>query len=337
MARLYCGLAGEMDWNHHPLAPGRYACISPIYGRSERTRCKNSTAVPVDTEVIQDSGAFCDGPLSRLSFEEALARQVAHAQSYGHKSAGGKKIIGYAPQITHRASYDLLIDEKWLDGERHKSRWTEEEAQSAVAETVAAARYLDAHRNGLSLILSAQGVSAQQYLACSKQIVPLLQDGDIFGLGGWCITGLLKAKIHPIFQQTMHEVIPFLGQSGVKWAHIWGVIYPEAIGELQCLCDQYGIFLSTDSSGPSVNPTRGCWGYAEWRDNQYRAAPILESCRVQTLWKEKTPACLPGTPCRGLERARHVELTGRYLESIHETRHYGLPWTTMPRQMQLVV
>ena len=323
MARLYCGLAGEMDWNHHPLMPGHYACISPIYGRKKRR--ENRTAIPAGMQVIQDSGAFCDGPSERLSFEKALERQVDHAEKYK-----------YAGLITHRASYDLLIDEKWIDGVRHKQRWIEEDATLAVKMTVKSAEYLVQHRYGLSLILSAQGVSPQQYLRCAEQIVPLLQEGDIFGLGGWCITGLLKERMRPLFQQTMHLLIPYLGRKGVKWTHIWGVIYPEAIGELQYLCDQYDIKLSTDSTGPAVNPVRGEWGYAEWRNNRYKAAPILESCRVKTLW-EKEPVCKPGTRCRGLERARHVQLTSDYLENIHKTKHYHPAWIDTPRQMQMAV
>lgn len=326
MARFYCGI-GEQDWNHHPVAPGPYACISPIYGKRPETRRETRVAIPPGVQVIQDSGAFCDGPGQRLSFEQALARQVRHAEAYS-----------YANQITHRASYDLLIDEKWADdGRRHKARWREEEAEAAVRETVEAARFLARHRAGLALVLSAQGVSARQYLACAEQIVPLLSaDGDIFGLGGWCITGLFKSRMRPVFQETMHLLIPFLGARRVAWVHLWGVVYPAAIGELQYLCDRHGLLLSTDSAGPSLAPVRGEWGFAEWR-RKGAPAPILESCKAKDARGNKAPTCPPGARCRGLERARHVAATSHYLEHIDSTKHYRPSWVTTPRQAAMLL
>lgn len=135
----------------------------------------NRVKVPDKTLVIQDSCAFSDGPGQRLSIEAALDRQLVHAETYG-----------YAAQVTHRASYDLLIDEKWHAGRRHKQRWSELEAQDAVAETVDAAAYLAKHRQGTGAVLSVQGVSPRQYLECAQRIVSLLEPGDILGLGGWC-------------------------------------------------------------------------------------------------------------------------------------------------------
>ncbi|GHO44115.1 hypothetical protein [Ktedonospora formicarum] len=53
----------------------------------------------------------------------------------------------------------------------------------------------------------------------------LLEDGDVFGLGGWRITGKLPAQILPVFRETMRLVTPFLGREGVKRVHVWGVCY----------------------------------------------------------------------------------------------------------------
>jgi len=169
---FYCGV-NERQWNHHPVTPGPLACISPVYGKSVQTKQCNRVTVPSDVAIIKDSGAFCDSFEQRLSVEAALERQVQHAERYG-----------YAGQISHRASYDLLIDEKWEGGIRHKTRWSEQDAEIAVAITVQAAAYLTRHRHGMKAVLSAQGVSALQYLRCSEQIVPFLEEGDIFGLGG---------------------------------------------------------------------------------------------------------------------------------------------------------
>lgn len=288
--RFYCGI-GEMIWNHHPVNPGSYACVSPVYGRTEDKKRMNTVAVPDGVAVIQDSGAFSDGPTQRLDFSAALARQLAHAERYT-----------YADKVTYRASYDVLIDEKWIGGVRYKARWTEGDAEDAVRLTVDAARYLTTHRQaGIHAILSAQGVSAKQYLACAQQIVPLLEPGDIFGLGGFCITGKMPKQMVPVFLEIIDLVIPFLGREQVKQVHIWGVCFAEALGELLRLCDVHGIALSTDSMGPSIRPANGRWGYAEWIDHQYQKPP----CEVL-----------------GLDRARHVALTRAWLANFRGTPHY---------------
>jgi len=286
---FYCGL-GEQQWNHHPVAPGRLACVAPVYGRTLATKAVNRVVVPADTWVIQDSGAFSDGPGQRLSVEAALERQLEHAERFG-----------YASRVTHRASYDWLIDEKWEGGKRFKARWTEQDAEEAVGVTIAAAVYLASHRHGGHVILSAQGVSARQYLYCAQQIVPLLEEGDIFALGGWCVVGKYPAQLMPVFRETMRQVIPFLGREGVKRVHIWGVCYARALGELLWLCDEQGIRLSTDSVSPSVRPALGEWGYAEWRNPSYQRPPV---------------------GVLGLERARHVEMTPTWLHGFRQTCHY---------------
>ena len=232
-----------------------------------------------------------DGPGQRLDFGAALARQLQHAEQYH-----------YAEKVRYRASYDLLIDEKWSGGIRYKARWTEGDAEDAVKTTVEAARYLHQHRQpGIGAVLSAQGVSARQYLACTQQIIPYLAPGDIFGLGGWCITGKMPKQMVPVFLETMDLVIPFLGREQVKQVHIWGVCFAEILGELLRLCDTYGIALSTDSMGPSVRPANGRWGYAEWIDHHYHKPP----CEVL-----------------GLDRARHVALTRAWLAQFRTTPHY---------------
>lgn len=302
MITLYCGL-NEQQWNHHPVAPGPFACVAPVYGKTLHTKVINRVTVPPGVQVIQDSGAFSDGPEQRLCCEAALERQICHAETYG-----------YAAQIAHRASYDLLIDEKWYEGVRHKARWTEQDAQDAVNRTVQAASYLTHHRNALPLILSAQGVSARQYMRCVERLLPLLEPQDVLGLGGWCITGKIPTQMLPIFRQTMRIVIPFVGKEGVRRVHIWGVCYARALGELLWLCDEQGITLSTDSSGPSVRPVMGKWGYAEWRDTTYRQPPV---------------------EIRGLERARHVAATRTWLTGFRDTMHYQPPQSEPFRQLPL--
>lgn len=302
--RFYCGIS-ETKWNHHPVQPGPYACISPVTGRSIRTAKVTPATVPSGTEVIQDSGAFSDSWVQRLTFDQALERQQRHAERYK-----------YADKITHRASYDLLIDEVWEDGNRHKRRWTESAAVQAVDETVAAAEFAVKHRgNNTGLVLSAQGVTASQYLGCVQRITPLLEPDDILGLGGWCIIGKMPKVMMPVFRETIREVIPFAARQGVKWVHIWGVIYPKALGELLWIVNEHGLRVSTDSAGPSRNPAFGEWGYGNWRNNAYERAPV---------------------ETRGLERARHVEATRQWLECLHVTQyHRQSPMPAPLQQMQL--
>lgn len=289
--RLYCGV-NEQQWNRHPVRPGRYACVSPVYGATERTKRENAVTVPTGTIVLQDSGAFSDGPGQRLDFQAALARQIEHGRKYGYTIEG-------------RASYDLLIDEKWRDGQRSKARWSAQEAHAAVEETIAAADYLRCHYDG-QRVLSAQGVTPGQYLDCVRAIVPMLADGDILGLGGWCISGRIPTQMMITFTPTMTAVIPYAAQAGVKRAHIWGVIDSEFVGPLLWLCDRHNIQLSADSAGPQLRPARnGEWGYKGWKKAGYERPPVAT---------------------RGLHRAIHVQLTRCWLaHGLRKSPYYHEP------------
>lgn len=270
--RLYCGVA-EDDWNGEPVRVGSFACISPVYGRTLRTKRVNSVKITPETRLIlQDSGAFCDGPGQRLSFAAALARQQRHAARFD-----------YDWRLSWRASYDVLIDEhRDSSGQRVKRRWSEREAWEACLETIQAASFLSAHREGIPCILSAQGVSAEQYLKCVQGILPYLRAGDMLGLGGWCILGL-RPRLLPVFRETIHQVIPFVSREGVRHVHLWGCLFAPALGELLWLCDQHGLTLSVDSVGPSLRPVFGRWGYASWHDPAYRRPPLAELGRHRRL------------------------------------------------------
>ena len=299
MIDLYCGVNDTM-WNHHPVNPGSLVCISPVYGSSARTKKENNIRIPGHSLVFQDSGAFCDGPGERLSFSEALERQISHSEKYS-----------YTNQVSHRASYDLLVDEKWEGKVRYKRRWSENDAWSAVKETIRAAEYMAKNYTG-NKILSAQGVTANQYLECAVRILEYFNpDSDIFGLGGWCIAGKMPLNIRPSFNATMIKIIPFLAKASVKKVHIWGVMDITFLGPLLWLCDQHGLKLSTDSSGPQVRPTRGEWGYRGWRNTAYKNAPV---------------------ETRGIHRALHVQLTRCWLKTICGTEFYHHP--DMPDKKQ---
>lgn len=329
--RFYCGVS-EQQWNRHPVAPGPYACISPVYGNTTERKQMSYVRVPLTTHILQDSGAFSDGPGQRLSFQAALERQEAHAVRFS-----------YGDQLEARASYDLLIDEMWAEQETHgtwvraKRRWSETQAEQAVEETVQAARFLHHHRNGLACVFSAQGVTARQYLHCAERILPYVREGDFFGCGGWCITGKFPAQMMPVFRETMHLLIPFLGREGVKQVHVWGVCHAPALGELLWLCDQWGMRLSTDSTGPCIRPALGRWGYAEWRDTRYER--VNEDSDEWGPVKGYDGSLVAIQQARGIHRAEHVQQVRAWLHHFRATRHYPHTeprWLTQPRQLILL-
>lgn len=302
MIDFYCGV-NDTFWNHHSVRPGQLACVSPVYGSKTETKRENRVRLPLYTKVRQDSGAFCDGPQDRLSFSEALDRQLSHSDKFG-----------YTVQISERASYDLLIDEMWDTGNRFKRRWSELEARAAIEETIAAAKYLAQNYNG-PRILSAQGVTPDQYLDCVMRVLDWFNpEIDVFGLGGWCISGKMPLVMRQPFDDTMILVIPALANAGVKHVHVWGVMDADFLGPLLWLCDQYGLSLATDSSGPQVRPARGVWGYKGWSNPNYRR---------------------PSEDVRGLHRALHVIKTREWLRRFRQTKYYKAP-IIQPKQLYFI-
>lgn len=250
---------------------------------------------------LLDSGAFTDKPEKRLTPEQALARQLRWEQDASRKWDMLFRAHGLV-------SYDLLIDETWIAGAKHKRRWSVDAAEQAVATTIEAARYLASQREQLSprtLILSCQGVDAIQYEECLIEVLKVTQPEDWIGLGGWCILGR-QTRWMPTFWQTIHRVLPRIARSGIQNIHIFGVLYQPALGGLVWLADQYGLSVSTDSTAPILACT---WKGAEklkksgarrpyWRDNvawwldtlanlrssvHYRMPPALAPARQESF------------------------------------------------------
>ncbi len=207
-----------------------------------------------DCRLLLDSGAFSEVKGHRISPAESLDRQLNHLES-----------MFSPPRETWLASYDRLIDEKVVDGKQIKLRWSESEANSAVRETVEAARYLDSQRSRLSgqkirIIQGCQGVSPSQYQDCVEKILPYCRGNDVVGLGGWCILGLQKHWLST-FWETVSRVIPLIADFPVKRVHIFGVTWfrPQRgythtpLGSLLWLCDKYGLELSCDGKSPIIN------------------------------------------------------------------------------------
>jgi hypothetical protein len=223
-------LAGDRCWtlaHNHSFKPGTF----------------NS---PDDLFVLGDSGAFSHSPTKRWSFEEHVEKlgnwERRFAQSQGWKQWNFSVI----------ASYDLLIDEVWVDDFRQKQRWSVVEAERAVNQTVAAAQYLNLQRKTLQpriLLLGCQGVNAAQYRRCVERVLEVAAPGDWIGFGGWCILGHLKFK-HYLFEffKVLNECVELVARAKIKHIHLFGVRYEPAVAAMQWTCDRYGISCSTDSS-----------------------------------------------------------------------------------------
>lgn len=334
--QFYCGL-NEISWNWHHMGTGPYVMVAPVSLRNEKKKDGTTKRKLRETSILisnsdarhiyLDSGAFSDlieleaGKVvenKRLSFDHALQRQIGHAYKYH-----------YAHLVEGIVSYDLLIDEVWKDGERSKDRWSVEAAEYAVSETVKAAAYLANQRQRINqafghpvkLILSAQGVEAEQYARCASQIVRHMDiEHDVFGLGGWCIAGLRRHVMLPAAAQILPGVFEVLGNAGVKHTHIFGVIYPELLGFVRYLCDLHGMDISTDSAGPCTEPAMfdGRWGYGSHTNPAWKVPPVLDSCKHLDEDGNKAPTCTPDMLCRGQARAAHVAFTRKYLANFRE-------------------
>jgi hypothetical protein len=243
--RLYVG-ADAQNVQRRRLNLTGLRCFSSAYGPKSRF-----TAEEVPHVVgLLDSGAFSDSPERRLTPEGALERQL-------HWEREAERFWGAPWQAEAMVSYDTLIDEKWCGKARHKERWTVAEADHAVRVTVDAAAYLSRQRERLSprrLVLACQGVDAGQYSEAMAGVLAHAQPGDWIGLGGWCILGWFRSWI-PVFWATAHQVIPMIAGAGTGHVHIFGVLYRPVLGGLLWLCDQHRLSLSTDSSGPVLQPS----------------------------------------------------------------------------------
>lgn len=216
-------------------------------------------------------------------------------------------------QAKRLVSYDRLIDEKWVAGERIKERWDIKGAEVAVTQTIAAAEYLASKRAELSprgLTLSCQGVDARQYAECMSEVLKFATPDDCIGLGGWCILGMQRRWM-PTFWQTLRLILPMIAKTGVRRIHIFGVMYQPALGGLLWLADRHKMgdgehqfTVSTDSTKPILACTWKNWKKAGareryWRDNvnwwkrelanlrtsdHYEEPPNIEPLRQEALW-----------------------------------------------------
>src|SRR5579883_1639824 len=184
------------------------------------------------------SGAY--GPKSRFTPEEA-------AQVIGILDSGA---FSDAPA-------DRLDPAAALERQLRKDRWSVAEAERAVRITVEAAAYLASRRGQLAprrLCLACQGVDHRQYAECAAGVLRHATPGDWIGLGGWCILGWWRSWL-PEFWRTCRLVLPLVAEAGISRLHLFGVMYPPVLGGLLWLADRHGLTVSTDSSGPVLQPS----------------------------------------------------------------------------------
>ena len=244
----------------------------PSYGDVNLTQSK----------LLYDSLAFTDVLTnSRVSLKEALDRQLTTLNQ-----------IPVAKE-TLIVSYDRLIDEKFINGTRRKLRWTIEEGEQAVFETIEAAKYLDLQRErlqGKTLVQSCQGVDALQYKECVEQILKYCKSNDIVGLGGWCILGRQSSYL-PIFEETIAQIIPLIAKRNIQKVHIFGCTWYKdrkkqkaPLSTLFRICKNYGISVSTDSTSPIKN--------ALWKTRWKRAGAVFPYWRDNLAWVKAELATL---------------------------------------------
>lgn len=218
-----------------------------------------------DLRYLLDSGAFSDAPEARLTPDAALDRQL----TWESRAAD---IWGRAVAAEALVSYDLLIDEVWTGGVREKRRWSVQDADRAVQDTVDAAQYLASERMALHprrLVLSCQGVDAVQYAECVDAVLRHAEPVDWVGYGGWCILGRWTSWL-PEFRRTLALTIPRIAHAGVRHVHLFGVLWEPALAAMLWIADQHDITVSTDSTAPLLAATRGNHRKAGARDPYWR-------------------------------------------------------------------
>ena len=213
-------------------------CLNPYY------RVRLNPDQPVS--YILDSGAFQDVSGRRLSFEDALERQLNFEKIVGRPAYG---IV----------SYDHLVDEQIVDGVQTKQRVSKDVGLEFVQETIDAAAYLSSNRErlaGRKLILSCQGADDRQYLDCLDAILDIAQPGDMIGFGGFCILSKSK-KYEEEFYRVVTKSFPKIRDAGIDRVHIFGMGVFRALVQADIFGRMNGIECSYDTSAAELNAVFG--------------------------------------------------------------------------------
>jgi len=224
-------------YNPETITP--YICLNPYY----------NTTLQKDTKVkyILDSGAFQDvGKEERLSFEDALNRQLNYEKKIGVKASA-------------LVSYDHLVDEQVDERGQFKKRVDSDTGEQYVKETIDAARYLVEKRKELGsrkLILSCQGTNKEQYLNCIESILEFAKPQDTIGFGGFCILSKSK-EYEKEYYEIVTEAFPKIHDAGIKKVHVFGMGVFRALVQTDIYARKNGIQCSYDTSSPEMNSVFG--------------------------------------------------------------------------------
>lgn len=214
-------------------------CVNPYY----------PVTIENDTPFLIDSGAFQDVTDERLTFEQALERQLEFEKTVTKDGRPAYAIV----------SYDRLVDEQFDGNNQFKQRVSYDDGEQYVRETIEASRYLASQRERLKprkLVLSCQGTTTEQYIRCLNGVLEFATDEDIIGLGGFCIISRSK-KYEQQFYEVINQAFPIIAQHGIKRVHIFGVGIIKILVQAEFLARQYGIECSYDTSSYEVNAVFG--------------------------------------------------------------------------------
>ena len=183
-----------------------------------------------DAAVLLDSGGFQDRQQdTRITFEEALERQLAYEEKVGF--------------VSHRlVAYDLIGD---------------------ADVTVEANRFLVERRADLAprqLVLMIQGQTVDDYISCLKRTLEFASPGDCIGVGGVALAGRQKA-VREKLRAILFHAIPLIAASGIEDVHLFGVgtfsVLRESSRIVNLMSGGNNINFSSDTSAFEVMSTMG--------------------------------------------------------------------------------
>jgi len=96
------------------------------------------------------------------------------------------------------------------------------------------------------------------YLRCMDDILEIAspQQGDVIGMGGFCIIGQQRALASQFFQ-VLSKALPRLHAVGLDRVHFFGIGYFPVLVRANIMCRQAGIVPSYDTSSYEFNGTMG--------------------------------------------------------------------------------
>lgn len=144
------------------------------------------------------------------------------------------------------------VDEAVIDGRKVKVRGDERSAERAIEDTLAAAAVYAARRADIRGRIEwvGQGISPDQYLDCLRLQRRYFRDGDLIGLGGFCIWGRMPTRMRNTAHKTIAWAVNWGRLHGICEYHMLGVMYAPAVRWAAGLARKRRVRFATDGSGP---------------------------------------------------------------------------------------